>query len=332
MNGDSARVLLTGASGVIGSRLLPVLAARHRVTALTRQRAVPEAVRCVAADVRVPGLGLDHDTWRRLREETDIVVHCAGVSGFTLSNLDMFKEINVWGTRNVLDLAAEAAVPVVMMSSTSAAQDYTDDDPTSRALRAYADSKRRAEQLAAACPEPVAMIRTALLLVGSNDGAADPRQQFPPVLLEALLRGRVRRLPVTSGHWFDAIRVETLVRYTAAVVEAMLDVPGAVPSLHWATAGPARLTMADVMAACSTVAAAAGLPFRHPELQPSAEPRRGLERLVQLGLFAPDAPPFPSTLGSVAGGPVPPQRSELLSALEANTSLVSQWLSAAVTR
>ncbi|GAA2785526.1 NAD-dependent epimerase/dehydratase family protein [Crossiella cryophila] len=330
MTTTPARILITGASGVIGSRLLPVLAARHRITALTRSRPVPGAHRSVPADLTAPGLGLTPADRDRLAGEIDLIVHCAGVSGFSLDNLELFEQINVRGTRHVLDLAMRADVPVVMLSSTSAAQHYLEPDPTSQALQAYADSKRRAEELAQRCPQPVAMIRTALLLIGSAAEAADPRQQFPPVLLDSLLRGRVRRLPVSTEHWFDAIAVESLVEYTVAAIAAMSRAAESTAGVHWATAGTARLTMGDVLDACSANLDQRGKPLRIPEFTPTTEPGRGLGRLVQLGLFAPETQPFPSTMGALPGGPERVRRADLLPALAANVDLVAQGLFPAV--
>ena len=68
------RILLTGASGFIGTPLLRTLAEQHQVHALSRRGPVagaPDGVRWIEADLRDPGLA------QRLPGELDVIVHLA---------------------------------------------------------------------------------------------------------------------------------------------------------------------------------------------------------------------------------------------------------------
>jgi dihydroflavonol-4-reductase len=118
-------VCLTGASGFLGSRLLPPLLRQHTgpVVALMRDepgraldrlaRAVDAAggdadevrarVRAVRADVARPRLGLSDRAYRSLADEVTAVWHCAASVDLGARLADLLP-VNVDGTERILDL------------------------------------------------------------------------------------------------------------------------------------------------------------------------------------------------------------------------------------
>src|SRR3954447_13523899 len=126
-NDDSA-ILLTGATGFLGGEVLARLLEpeqRRPVYALVRaadqdaaqrrlgrvldslsldSEAVGDRAVAVAGDVTEPLLGLDTRRRAWLAERTGRIIHCAASVSFTLG-LDESREINVSGTRRMLDLA-----------------------------------------------------------------------------------------------------------------------------------------------------------------------------------------------------------------------------------
>ncbi len=119
-------ILVTGATGFLGVRLVHELLDRHPNATLAllirdrpgqsgQQRAdlfVPpeerSRVQVYSGDVGRPNLGLDTAAWQRLTSETTRVIHSAATVRFDHS-LEEARRINVEGTRRVLDFAAAAS-------------------------------------------------------------------------------------------------------------------------------------------------------------------------------------------------------------------------------
>ena len=133
-------VLLTGATGFLGSALLRALIDRTpaRVTCLVRSGPgvrsaigplegdgpiadLPPAagrVEIVDGDLTLPSAGLSHDDWGRLVEHVDAVCH-AGASINWIAGYDALRNVNVLATREMLRLAAEAGASFHFISSVS---------------------------------------------------------------------------------------------------------------------------------------------------------------------------------------------------------------------
>ncbi|MCP4808471.1 MAG: NAD-dependent epimerase/dehydratase family protein [Proteobacteria bacterium] len=146
-------ILVTGATGQIGSRVAKALVDRG------------EAVRCLvrnparrgALDFEahvVPGDIQDLAAVDAAMQGVRRVVHCAGVVSYWQKNAQWQRDVNVGGTRNVLDAAAKAGVERVLLTSSIAALgavpgDGLGDEATPWNWRGvpYAETKREAQDL-----------------------------------------------------------------------------------------------------------------------------------------------------------------------------------------
>lgn len=136
-------VAITGATGFLGLRLLGELLAEHpAVTVLARQpsgevlrrlmrscsligapprfiRELRHRIRVVTADLSEPGLGLAPSTFGELAGQIDVLWHCAGDINLT-GDLAVLRQVNVEGTRRVLELASACRrTPVLNHVSTA---------------------------------------------------------------------------------------------------------------------------------------------------------------------------------------------------------------------
>jgi thioester reductase-like protein len=123
-------VFLTGATGFLGMEVMARLLEKGDRDVIALVRAANDAhaqerlehilaklwhdpspyrerARAVAGDVTAPSLGMDAGTRSAVAEEVGAVMHCAASISFDLP-LDEAREINVQGTREIIDLARQA--------------------------------------------------------------------------------------------------------------------------------------------------------------------------------------------------------------------------------
>jgi len=122
------RILLTGGAGDLGTLLtMDLIAAHHAVTIIDMQppkiAAAAEQLHFVHASI------MDRNTLARTMPEQDVVVHIAAWHGIHEANGSKtpaeFHDLNVTGTFNVLEAAAQAGIKkFVFISSTSIDDKY----------------------------------------------------------------------------------------------------------------------------------------------------------------------------------------------------------------
>lgn len=111
------RILLAGATGVLGRRILPLLISHgHQVTALTRQPQKVRELRKSAVDARIVNV-YDGDALRRqmLSVSPDLVMH--QLTDLSKGNSELNANIRTIGTRNLVDAALAAGVNKMVAQS-----------------------------------------------------------------------------------------------------------------------------------------------------------------------------------------------------------------------
>jgi dihydroflavonol-4-reductase len=112
------KCFVTGASGFIGSNLVQELLARgHRVKALLRPGADERGLQGLKFE-RATGDILDRKLLQREMEGCDWCFHVAASYQLWMRNYAPMYEINVEGTRNVLDAAGKAGCRKIIYTST----------------------------------------------------------------------------------------------------------------------------------------------------------------------------------------------------------------------
>lgn len=110
-------ILVTGASGFVGSHVVAALGGDHRVIAASR-RAVSGSV---AVPTRVlPDLSNPID-WRPLIEDVGVVIHLAGIAHTRAADTDRYQRVNTRATAQLAHAVAQSrSTKLIFLSSISA--------------------------------------------------------------------------------------------------------------------------------------------------------------------------------------------------------------------
>lgn len=191
MNAPAQRVLVTGGGGYLGRQVVAALGAQ--LASDTERRVVSLDVREVAAADRLPDV---HYAGADIRDPTlvtllrehriDTVVHLAAiVTPGGKSNREFEYQVDVEGTRNVLQACVAAGVRHVVISSSGAAYGYHADNPAwlteTDPIRgnhefAYAWHKRLVEEMLAEYRTQQPQLQQTILRIGTILGATVKNQ------------------------------------------------------------------------------------------------------------------------------------------------------------
>jgi uncharacterized protein YbjT (DUF2867 family) len=169
-------IFVTGGTGYLGSRLIPLLAARgHRVLALVRPGSecrLPGGCRAVIGDV------LDPDSYARAAAGADCLVHLAGVARPTPGKARQFVEVDLGSVRAAVAVARHGNVRHFVYVSVA---------QPAPVMRAYVEVRRRCEELLRESALDATIFRPWYVL--------GPGHRWPYFLLPAYWIAR--RLPAT---------------------------------------------------------------------------------------------------------------------------------------
>lgn len=213
------RIVITGSSGLIGSRLTPELAQRgHQVWAVSRSFGSPmPGVQPVDADLSLPSVPAG------LPDIADVVVHLAQSAHyqeFPQRALDVF-EVNVGSTARLLDWSRRAGVRQFILASSGGVA------AAATSPSYYLASKHAAELLANAYR---AQFEVLVLRCFFVYGRGQKPWMLVPRLIQSIRSGEPVRLAGVDGprlnpvHVADAVRALTVA--IAGRIGGCIDVAG----------------------------------------------------------------------------------------------------------
>ncbi|MDY0391598.1 MAG: NAD(P)-dependent oxidoreductase [Desulfobulbus oligotrophicus] len=203
-------ILLTGASGFVGRNFIKAAGGSFRLFCVARRSmeeagVQPEAnLRWIQVDIADRDKLLANS--QRLRDHggIDYVVNLAGYYDFTNQEHPEYVRTNVWGTRNMLDLAKELHVKRFIFASSQAACRFgvtVDEQTAPDAPIPYARSKRKGEELIHEYAQwvPGAIVRIAAVF---SDWC-----EYPPLytMLNNWCSGKVLESHILAGRGRSAI-------------------------------------------------------------------------------------------------------------------------------
>lgn len=207
------RILVTGASGFIGSGLVSELEAQgHDVSALMRPTASGEYLKGVKF-TRLAGDLLDQDSLARACEGIEAVIHLAGLTA--AKNREEFFKYNAEGTKNLAHAASKAGVKKFVYISSLAAggpsiglapkSEKEPDHPVSM----YGESKLRGELFLEEFKGklPFIILRPPMVY--------GPRDKNIYLFFQTIQKNWMPILPAktTTGHkYYSAIHVDDLIQ------------------------------------------------------------------------------------------------------------------------
>jgi long-chain acyl-CoA synthetase len=235
----------------------------------------PESIRrlrAVCADLTAPGLGVSASAHDELIANVDRIIHCAASISFTLP-LAEAREVNVTGTRRVLELAAELPglarfVHVSTAYVSGRSPDVFEEVHVggSGFRNTYERTKMEAETAVRSSGLPASIVRPSIVVgeAGSGWTSAFNVLYWP---LQAFARGLLPVVPADPDGIVDMVPVD----YVAEVIERAAYQPNAIGCYH-AVAGDRAIRVTDLIeAVCGELSLArpeltaiASLPDDHP--------------------------------------------------------------------
>lgn len=254
-------ILVTGSTGFLGARLVaellelhpdaslallvrgrPGQSVRDRVAAFVPERHMPR-VQVYSGDVTLPDCGLSSEDYARLAASVTRIIHSAATVRFD-HTLEEASQINVEGTRRILDFAAKAPnlQSLAYVGTAYVAGDRTglvreDELDAGQGFRnTYEQTKCQAETLVRSrlSSLPIVIVRPSIIVGDSRTGVTTSfKMMYWPLKIYA--RRLWRTVPGSPDAVLDIVPVD----YVAAATARLAFDPAAVGQTVHLCAGPA---------------------------------------------------------------------------------------------
>ena len=252
-------VLLTGASGVVGSALLRRLRDFDVVCLVHRSPVCEQSVTTVPGDIAEPMFGLAGRAYTELAARVDAIIHCAAVTGFGRTD-GRLRATNITGTEHVAAFAAAANATLYHVSTAFA--DTTVDGDRGRTAIGYAASKLAGEEVVRSSGVPHAIFRPSIVIGDSVTGETAAFQGLHQVAA-GMFAGIVPLIPFDPGWPVDFIPADIVADAIACAAENRVD-----RGEFWISAGDKALRLDESVAIALELAHGLGVSIDMPRFVP----------------------------------------------------------------
>jgi nucleoside-diphosphate-sugar epimerase len=306
---ESKTVLLTGASGVVGSALVPeLLNEGFKVVALVRKRPVAdEHVINVVGDVTTPYMGLDVEKINETYGPFCCLIHSAALTNFNQAE-SVMHETNVTGTINAVAVANQLNARLLYVSTA-----YVHDMNLPSYLKeysAYCKTKRLAEAHVKSHATDWTIVRPSIVVGDSVTGAISTFQGLHNVV-GAILTRVAPMIPAHEAAYVDLVPQDVLARSISALARRRGQ-----KREYWITRGKTAACVAQVCHLIEGFSQSCGDTSKMPRIvdpgvidrlfKPVFLPslpkplRRRLNSLVDYACYFNMSEPFPSNYDDLA--------------------------------
>jgi nucleoside-diphosphate-sugar epimerase len=268
----SETVFVTGATGLAGANICKLLVERgDTVRALARSSADTDPLAALGVEI-VTGDITEADDVRRGAAGSDSAIHCAALLGGASQDIDDFRAVNVDGTRNLLDAAAEVGMRRVVAVSTGTFFDTSgglarEDAPVSK----HPSSDPYTVTKMAAFEDAMARAAAGQDVVSTHPGAIFGPS---PVASNALGLTSFNRVLVSALRQ----RISQYLKFPVSWVFADDIARGCILALDRGVSGERYMLdgrpedVVSIAEACSRICELAGLDHRVEDIEPSDDP------------------------------------------------------------
>ena len=211
------KVFITGATGFIGTQVVKRLAqTEHKMICLVRKTSNGDEIQKLGATL-IMGDVTDKDSMLKAMEGSDCVINLANVYSFWEPNKQIYTDVNIKGTRNVMECALETGISKVVHISSVVTFGKPADVPFTEAstvgpvhFSKYAQTKYEGDQIAWEFYEKKGL-PLVMVFPGTVTGPDDPKSsgQYIKKLIN-------RQMPATV--FLDAVLTFVHVKDVAEVI------------------------------------------------------------------------------------------------------------------
>jgi len=249
-------ILLTGASGVVGRALLPVLKG-GRVICLTHDTGV--GTEQVRGDIAARNLGLPEDVYHWLAGNVTTIIHAAARTDFAYPGPE---QTNVEGTRHVVELTRRSGAHLIHVSTAF----VNAPAGAAKSARRYAESKRVMEELVWNSGVQATVVRPSIVVGGDSATGMPSRYRAMYDWAEAVLGGYLHVLPLDPSWYFDVVPQDLV----AACIAGLTD-GHRIGQTIWISCGTRAPTLAAISKLLTELATACGRIVHQPRfVEPAA--------------------------------------------------------------